>query len=221
MPKPLITAPLVIALATLLGQPLPASAANYQTLCQVKEGSASNTATFWFDTRSLCAYSGMQVQQGRTYQVKMQVPDQWRWSDRQIPANPGGYECPLEFPLSWLMALSTSMRRHPDLPWFQTMVRIGTAGDDIYALRIKPEQLLPSEHCDPEPEIEEWPKAWRCPPDAVAVEGGRIFNSSFTARSDGPLFFYVNDVGGGSVLGDLLYRNNQGCARVTITESQQ
>ncbi|MDD2050251.1 hypothetical protein [Pseudomonas putida] len=221
MPKPLVTALMVIALAILLGQPLPASAANYETLCKVKDGSASDAATFWFDTRSLCAYSGMQVHQGRTYQVKLQVPDQWRWSDKYIPANPGGYECPPKFPASWVTALSTSLRRHPDQPWFQTMARIGTSGDDSYALPINPEKTLPKGYCDPGPTIEEWPKAWRCPPDAVAVEGGRIFNSSFTARSDGPLFFYVNDVGGGSVLGDLLYRNNQGCARVTITESPQ
>ena len=221
MPKPIVTLPWVIALATLLGQSLPASAANYETLCQATEGIASDTATFWFDTRSLCAYSGMQVHQGRTYQVKMQVPDQWRWSDRQIPANPAGYECSLKFPASWVTTLTASMRRHPDQPWFQTMVRIGSSGDDIYALPIKPEKQLPDDYCSPAPTIEAWPKAWRCPPDAVAVEGGRIFNSRFTARRDGPLFFYVNDVGGGSVLGDLLYRNNQGCARVTITESPQ
>jgi hypothetical protein len=204
----------------LLGLLLPASAAMSETLCKVQGGSASDQTTFWFDTRSPCAYSGIQVHQGHTYQVKMQVPDQWRWSDKQIPANPGGFECPLTFPTSWLMALSASVRRHTDQPWFQTMVRVGTRSDDSYALPIKPTDTLPAEYCE-NVQIKEWPNAWRCPPDAVAVEGGRVFTSSFTAHADGPLFFYVNDVGGGSVLGNLLYRNNQGCARVTVTESGQ
>jgi hypothetical protein len=220
MPKHFITALFVPVLAILPGLLLPTSAAMSETLCKVQETSASDKTTFWFDTRSPCAYSGIQVQQGRSYQVKMQVPDRWRWSDKQIPANPGGFECPLAFPTSWLMAVSASVRRHPDQPWFQTMVRVGTSGDDSYALPIKPTDTLPAEHCE-NVQIKEWPNAWRCPPDAVAVEGGRIFNSSFTAHADGPLFFYVNDVGGGSVLGNLLYRNNQGCARVTVTESVQ
>lgn len=220
MLKCTVAFPYVPVLAILLGQLLLASAAMSETLCKVKGDSASDKTIFWFDTRSPCAYSGMQVHQGRTYQVSLQVPDQWRWSDKQIPANPGGFECPLEFPISWLMALSASVRRHTDQPWFQTMVHVGTSGDDSYALPIKPTDTLPANHCE-NVQITELSKAWRCPPDAVAVEGGRVFNSSFTARSDGPLFFYVNDVGGGSVLGNLLYRNNQGCARVTITESVQ
>lgn len=219
--------PVVFVLAILLGalmflgQPLFAWAAASGDMCQAPKSSASDQTTFWFDTRKPCAFSGMQVRQGHTYKVSMQVPEQWRWSDQTIPANPGGFECPLEFPTSWVMAASTPARRHMDQPWFQTMVRVGANGHDSYVLPIKPQTPLPSGHCPLKPKISVWPKGWRCPPDAVPVEGGRIFTSSFTARADGPLFFYVNDAVGWPFFSDYFYRNNQGCARVTITDTQQ
>ncbi|MGH8383174.1 DUF2235 domain-containing protein [Pseudomonas sp.] len=218
--------PFVFVLAILLGglmllsQPLFAWGAASGTLCQAQGNSASDKVSFWFDTRTLCAYSGMQVRQGRTYQVSLQVPDQWRWSDKSIPANPGGFECPLAFTTSVVMALSTPARRHVGQPWFQTMVRVGANGNDSYALPIKPEEPLLVEHCK-KTKIQEWPKGWRCPPDAVSLEGGRVFNSTFTARADGPLFFYVNDAVSWPFFSDYFYRNNQGCARVTVTQSQQ
>lgn len=219
--------PFVFVLAILLGalmflgQPLFAWASASGDACQAPQDSASDQATFWFDTRKPCAFSGMQVRQGHTYKVSMQVPDQWRWSDQTIPANPGGFECPLEFPTSWVMAASTPARRHMNQPWFQTMVRVGANGNDSYVLPIKPQTPLPSGHCPLKPKISVWPKGWRCPPDAVSVEGGRVFTSSFTARADGPLFFYVNDAVGWPFFSDYFYRNNQGCARVTIMDTQQ
>lgn len=212
---------ILLGVLMLLGQPLFAWSAASGAVCQAPEGSASKQATFWFDTRKPCAYSGMQVLQGHTYLISMQVPDQWRWSDKTIPANPGGFECPLEPGTAVVMAISTPARRHIGQPWFQTMVRVGANGNDSYALPIKPDAPLPPEQCPVKPEIEVWPKGWRCPPDAVPAEGGRIFTSSFTARADGPLFFYVNDAVGWPFFSDYLYRNNQGCARVTVTDSNQ
>lgn len=207
---------ILLGVVMFLGQPLFAWAASSGALCQAPENGASELATFWFDTREPCAYSGMRVQQGRSYEISMQVPDQWRWSDSTIAASPGGFECPLEFPTSWLMAISTPARRHMGQPWFQTMVRVGANGNESYALPIKPPALLPPEKCPLKPKIKTWPKGWRCPPDAVTVEGGRVFTSSFTASANGPLFFYVNDAVGWPFFSDYLYRNNQGCARVTI-----
>ncbi|TDF80254.1 DUF2235 domain-containing protein [Pseudomonas sp. H9] len=204
----------------LLGQPLFAWAAASGELCQAQGGSSDGQTTFWFDTRNPCAYSGLQVQRGRTYQVKMQVPEQWRWSDKNTPANPGGYECPLKFPTSWVIAVSGPALRHTDQPWFQTMVRIGANGTDSYALPIRPASGLPPKYCDNGgPTITKWPKAWRCPPDAVPVEGGRVFNSTFTAQADGPLFFYVNEAVSFPFFTTYLYSNNQGCARITVSES--
>lgn len=212
---------ILLSVVMLLGQPLFAWAAASGTLCQAPIRSASEQVTFWFDTRNPCADSGMNVRQGHTYNVSMQVPDQWRWSDKNIPANPGGFECPLKPKAAVVMAVSTPARRHIGQPMFQTMVRVGTHGDDSYALPIKPDKPLLSDHCPVNPEIKAWPKGWRCPPDTVTVEGGRTFTSSFTARADGPLFFYVNDVVGWPFFSDYLYHNNQGCARVTVTESKQ
>lgn len=215
--------PFVFVLAILLGvvmvvsQPLFAWSAASGALCEAPEGTASKQATFWFDTRKPCAYSGMQILKDHTYQITMQVPDQWRWSDSTIPANPGGFERTLKFPTSWVMAISAPARRHIGQPWFQTMVRVGTHGNDSYALPIEPEKSLPTDHCkDSGPTITDWPAGWRCPPDSVPVEGGRVFNSTFKARADGPLFFYVNDVAG-----DLFYRNNKGCAHVTIKDTEK
>ncbi|MEG1039186.1 MAG: DUF2235 domain-containing protein [Pseudomonas sp.] len=205
----------------LLGQPLFAWGASSSDLCQAQGGSNSGQTTFWFDTRDPCAYSGLQVHQGHTYQVTMQVPEQWRWSDKNTPANPGGYECPLKFPTSWAIAISGPTRRHTEQPWFQTMVQVGANDSNSYALPIRPPPALPPELCkNGGPTITKWPKAWRCPPDAVPVEGGRVFNSSFTAQADGPLFFYVNESVNWPFFTTYLYGNNQGCARITVSESR-
>ncbi|MFQ6576518.1 DUF2235 domain-containing protein [Pseudomonas sp. UM16] len=217
--------PVMFVLAILIGalilisQPLFTWAEASGALCQAHEKRAENKASFWFDTRSLCTDSGLKVHQGRTYQVTLQVPDQWHWSDRDIPTNPAGFECPLKFPKSLMMTVATPARRHLNARWFQTMVRIGSNGNDVHALPVHSSTSLPSDYCISIQNTPDWPNGWRCPPEGAPVDSGRIFTASFTAHADGPLFFYVNDGVGWPFFTDAFYRNNKGCARITVEQS--
>ena len=150
-----------------------------------------------FDTKELCLATGLSLDEGSTYRVRVVVPPDGAWKDlpevswwSPVPASPKGIH-PDAMPLR--MALLVPLRRHLTQPWFKLMARIGKEGTDIYPLQ-------------PEPAIA-WP----------AGGGPGVFETRIVARSSGKLFLYVNDaIFPFPRFRTLFYDNNQGFGKVTV-----
>lgn len=179
-------------LAPLAGQEL------FDPACQADK--AARTVNGWstarerFDTSSPCFATGLRLEAGSTYRLRIEVPEldpsaKTRWLDGGLPAGPNGIRgADLRWWQTWGMAAMVPLRRHPAEPWFQLMARIGAQGSDTYT----PEwRLLPSEGT------------------------AQVYEAELHARRPGPLYLYVND----AVLAfdrDHFYRNNCGLAAVTV-----
>ena len=178
-------------------------------------GAANSGAMSLFDLREPCAPTGIEVEKGGTYRVRMAVPAQLRWWDQTIPAGPQGFECKLPPATAVVLAAAVPLRRHFTEPWFQPMARIGATGSDTYALRGALETPPAHDRCS-QAAPPDLPPAG-CPP---ALLGGEetVFESVIVARSSGPLFLYVNDAIGlpGADGWRYFYSNNRGCARITV-----
>jgi hypothetical protein len=83
---------------------------------------------FTFDTKSFCGGSGVQLEKGVRYEVKLQVKDEWK--DKDVQASPAGVESrsPVYF-------LATPFKRNWSAGWFQPVARVGGWGTEEYAFR--------------------------------------------------------------------------------------
>jgi hypothetical protein len=83
---------------------------------------------FTFDTKSFCGGSGVQLEKGVRYEVKLQVKDEWK--DKDVKASPAGVESrsPLYF-------LAAPFKRNWSAGWFQPVARVGGWGTEEYAFR--------------------------------------------------------------------------------------
>ncbi len=181
------------------------------TAVPAASGPAPNGAA-WFDLRSRCAPTGVQVAKGATYRIRITVFEALRWSDKTIPAGPHGFECRLPPAQALTMAAAVPLRRHWTQGWFQPMARIGATGNDSYALEGRPSTAPLQDRCNgastvPAPPVD-------CPAKASGAGAvAEVFDSVLIARSSGPLYVYVNDAIGL----DFFYRNNVGCAGVEVS----
>ena len=170
-----------------------------------------------FDPTSVCVSTGVRTVKGETYRVRIVVPAMLRWSDASIPAGPNGFECPLQPSTALTMAGAIPLRRHLTEPWFQPMARIGSIGNDTYALHGTPRTAPPRDRCKSDPSPTPTP-AQGCPTGAFpASPADEVFESLIVARSSDVLFLYVNDAVGPPFANGLFYANNHGCGRVEVS----
>ncbi len=144
------------------------------------------------DTRNPCNATGLRMQAGTRYVLRLAVPaadHAHPWRDGTLPADPNGLaDTALSRQQSLVMAIAAPLRREWGADWFRLMARIGSQGSDVYALK--------------------WQ---RLPPQ----NGKTIYLAELTARRDSPLFLYVNDAGI-AFHRTLLYENNRGIATLHV-----
>ena len=167
----------------------------------------TGSATAKFDTRALCAATGLAVEKGKSYRITLVVTEPWEDGYKSDAPNPetakGIATGPEGFGfdrMRWTMAPGLPIRRLLASNWFATVLRVGNKGFG--------ELVLSYERKDPPPCL--------CP--AITR-----YTATFRARKSGELFAYVND----SVIGvpgyfDLFYRsNNRGKADLTLEPLDQ
>ena len=142
-------------------------------------------------TSELCKRTGILLQKGATYVVKVDLIAPWRDSGLGIPVPTGGFSA--KQPPAWyqrvFLSLGVPLRRELFEDWFRIVLRYGRVGGE--------EAFLEPDPDDP------------------------IIESPFKPTRDGELFVFVNDaVIGIPGLYDLPYRNNDGSARLTVTRTR-
>jgi len=174
-------------------------------VCATSQSTKPVTAatTVPFETRALCAPTGLAVERGKSYRITVAVTEPWEDGykfDEPDPRKAKGIETgPEGFgydKMTWKMAFGLPIRRHISANWFEMMGRVGNKGFGAIDLNL----------------IRKDPPPCECP------AGPPRYTATFKARRTGELLFYVND----SVIGwpgyfDLFYRlNNKGKADVTV-----
>jgi uncharacterized protein (DUF2235 family) len=145
------------------------------------------TRTLSFDASSLCSATGVLLENGSRYAIKIKSREA-QWYDRTIPTSPAGFyslDAPgLRQKLAMVFALP--MRRELIRPWFRMVARIGRVGGE--------EAFL-----DPDPKDHSIDEVIR------AARDGELF------------LFVNDAVLGVPGLEGVFYSNNVGSADVTIT----
>jgi hypothetical protein len=162
-----------------------------------------------FETKALCAPTGISVAKGQTYEVVLTITEPWqdgykfRETDprkaKGIETGPEGFGYDKMTPK---MYLGLPLRRQIAPNWFIPIFRIGNSGFGEVTLSLQREESLP---CN-------------CPASPPR------YKATFKARRDGEVFIYVNDsVVGWPGLFDMFYREdswtgmtNKGKANLTI-----
>jgi uncharacterized protein (DUF2235 family) len=154
-----------------------------------------------FETRALCAGTGLAVEKGKSYRVTLVVTGPWEDGHKFKESNPEkakGIETdPRGFgfeKMRWTMAPGIPIRRLLSSNWFATVLRVGNTGFG---------EVVPSwERNDAPPCL--------CPATTR-------YTATFKARKAGELFVYVNDsVFGWPGVFDVFYRNNAGKTDLTL-----
>ncbi len=138
-------------------------------------------------TREPCNATGLQLEAGATYALRITIPSEpvEIWRDASLPAGPNGIRSD---DLPGVMGVFVPMRRHLAHNWFRLMARVGAGGNDTYALH------------------------W----NLVSPDGQpQTYQAKLTARGDGELFLYVNDAGI-VVDASAFYTNNHGSAVLQV-----
>lgn len=157
-----------------------------------------------FENTALCWASGVGVRAGERYRLTLTLNEGAPWMDKSIRSGIGGFavrqlteaSVPVHsnaalLLLKGVMSAMSLFRRDLTASWFMPIARIGEYGSDEYPLRPVDRSI----------------------PDAQT----RALVAEITARRDGELFLFVNDV----VLPlpqawQRFYNNNVGAATVTI-----
>jgi uncharacterized protein (DUF2235 family) len=148
----------------------------------------ASPATFHFETKDLCRASGYAVERGATYLVTLKISDGWadgyKTGTEGIPTGPNGFGWDKS---TWFMRLGLPFRRLLWSNWFQTVLRVGSAGFEEHVLSFEP----------------------------TTSNEPLTYSARFKARKNGEVFIFVNDAVFGT--SDYFYRsNNKGAADVTI-----
>ena len=162
----------------------------------------TGSATAAFETRALCAATGLAVEKNKSYRITLVVTDPWEDGHkfdepnsekaRGIETGPEGFGFEKMRPMMWL---GVPIRRLLASNWFATVVRVGNEGFGELVLSYERKQSPPCQ----------------CPSTTS-------YSATFKARKSGEVFVYVND----SVVGipgyfDAFYRsNNKGKAELTL-----
>ena len=184
---------LIVALAAVGNRLLFIVADAAGSLCSA-ETPLENSAlgkSFQFNPADACFDTGLTMEKGMTYKIQFEVSD---WKDEKIDADVKGWcqnWCQTAAP--WYLRLLTPFRRHLFADWYQPIARIDNKLLERYPLVLK----------EPAPLTEQ-----------------KELITEITAHRSGRLYLYLNDVvifapGGW----DQFYVNNNGHARVTVTES--
>ena len=164
-----------------------------------------------FHTNALCASTGVQLDKGATYRLRLIVPESQRWTDNGIPASPQGVR-PQN--VTGMMTLAVPLRRTLTQPWFKLIARIGDIGTDEYPL--DPNPFVAWNADEGRTKVGEGRDTCSGPPPSLEPNTeGKVFETQFVARSSGELFLYVND----AVVvppWTTFYCNNGGVARVAV-----
>jgi uncharacterized protein (DUF2235 family) len=148
-----------------------------------------------FETGTLCAATGLALQQDKSYRVTLVVTDPWEDGHKFNEPDPekamGIDTGPQGFGLDkmrWQMALGLPIRRLVGSNWFATILRVGNRGFG---------EIVPTY--------------------ARVDSPANSYTATFRARKSGELFVYVND----TVIGipgfvDTFYKNNKGKADLIL-----
>jgi uncharacterized protein (DUF2235 family) len=141
-----------------------------------------------FETKAICAPTGLQVFAGRSYQITIVVTEPWEDAGRS--ATPAGFRTSMvELASRWKFRSAIFLRRILFRPWYRIIARVGETGVDEYFL-------------DPIPMPNTTPQAYK---------------ATFKASRSGELFLYVNDaVIGLPWVYDVFYPNNGGNAVIKV-----
>ena len=145
---------------------------------------------FIFDTRAICARTGLKVKEGFDYAITVQIDR--LWDDAGFPTTPVGYHTTQQSGITRLaLYLGIPLRRVMFRPWFRLIARVGEEGVDEYFL-------------DPLQE-----KGNGVP--------ANTYSARIKADRDGELFLYVNDaVLGLPWLHSVFFANNNGTAKISV-----
>ena len=142
-----------------------------------------------FHSNTLCASTGLKLDKGATYRLRMVIPDSQPWTDNGIPASPQGVR-PQN--VTGIMTLAVPLRRTLTQPWFKPIARIGDIGTDEYPLDPNPSVAWNAD--EGKNRVGEGRNTCSDPTPASAPNTeGKVFETQFVARSSGELFLYVND----------------------------
>ena len=166
-----------------------------------------------FATNALCTSTGLTLDKGATYRLRITIPATDPWTDNGIPAGPNGVR-PED--MSIAMSIGVPLRRHISQPWFKPIARVGVTGTDEYPL--DPNPSLASNADQRKPMTMGRLDTCSGAPTALHEPSAAdvTFETEIVARSDGELFLYVNDAVLHPGLTSLFYCNNEGAARVTV-----
>ncbi len=89
-----------------------------------------------FDPKEPCFASGVKVQAGNEYRIKLVVTNELEWRDKDNTADLRGLQN-----VPWYFYPAIIIRRHVTVDWFQPVVRVGTKLFDRYPLEHEPEKL--------------------------------------------------------------------------------
>lgn len=160
-------------------------------ICSADDGKAQPLGmAFRFDPTNACFNTGLKLEEGHTYQIKLNVLG---WKDKEIDADVKGW-CQewCESPPPKYLYLLTPFRRHLFADWYQPIARVDNKLLDRFPLAPK----------DPDP-----------------LRRQTELTTEITAHRGGNLYLYLNDAvlfTPGAFKG--IYANNQGHAWVTVTE---
>ncbi len=166
-----------------------------------------------FPTNALCTSTGLALDKGATYRLRITIPATAPWTDNGIPAGPNGVRSE---EVGIRMSLGVPLRRHISQPWFKPIARVGVKGTDEYPLDPKPS--LASNTDTRERKAKGWLDTCSGAPAVVPEPSAAdvTFETEIVARSNGELFLYVNDAVLDPWLRRFFYCNNEGAARVTV-----
>jgi len=177
-----------------------------------------------FDTDNLCWASGLVLEQGGRYRIKLRTDGDW--FDRATRADVGGFGTE-----GLAHVVAAAMKRQWSEDWFKPVARIGAKGNDEYALEptapfvthrygFTPSAAKIERRCGDNGKLMKLcdAAANEFMDKAPTPEDRRTLVAEITARSTGELFLYVNDAVLQLSLGatNAFYRNNRGSAALTV-----
>ncbi|MDQ8732182.1 DUF2235 domain-containing protein [Bradyrhizobium sp. LHD-71] len=139
-----------------------------------------------FDTKSLCAPTGLKVREGYRYEIVLTVDKPW--SDDDVATSPIGYTSASQ-PFRWYLPAILPLRRILFRRWYMAVARIGETGVDEYFLEPVPVR---------DPTIDAYRSAF------IARRSGEVF------------LYVNDAVIAVPGLISAFYKKNAGTARVTI-----
>lgn len=150
-------------------------------------------ATGTFETKNMCADTGIELIKGQSYKIKIDIPEGVAWKDSSHCAGVLGVDDKIAGAAALPFYLGAPAKRWWSEPYFRPIARIGRRGNDEYA-------LFPVKT-----------------PESSNKCAARSLEAIITARKTGRLYLYVNDaVISVPGLHNFFYGNNEGSANFSV-----